>query len=897
MNFKVKKLINDKGDNYIFPFLWLHGEEEDVLRRYMQAIDENNIKAVCIESRPHPDYCGPKWWQDMDVILDEAKKLNMKVWILDDSHFPTGYANGAMAGQPDERCRQSICCRIYECAGGEKLRVEKEELLHPEPFQPSYIENYMIDQIVSRVFDDDKLLGIVAVRIDEDKNGFANEPYRIDLSDKVRDDTLTWEAPEGEWRIYALHLSRNLGFHRNYINMMDKESCKVLIDAVYEPHYAHYKEEFGKTIAGFFSDEPELGNGHLYEQGNVFGLKGDFPWSLELEEVLRKQYGDELIFKLPLLWEEEADDDKKAEVRYSYMNSVTRLVEEDFSFQIGIWCRGHGVQYVGHVIEDNNQHARTGSSLGHYYRGLAGQDMAGIDDIGGQVLPQGEELDKNDGIFDRRIGEFYHYMLGKLANSAAAIEPLKKGNSMCEIFGAYGWSEGLRLEKYLLDHFLVRGINHYVPHAYSAKAYPDPDCPPHFYADGNNPQHRHFGKLMAYTNRVCELISGGRHIAPVAVLYHGEGEWTGTCMYSHKVGHVLADAQIDYDYIPQDVFDQVEGFKTVVTKGLLKVNTQEYKTVIVPNVQYITKAFAEYTVKMVKNGIEVLFVDGLPKGICNVENASESAELISRIQTCPVVKLNETVRILKNNNCADITIEPADNRIRYYHYVHQDGSSVYLFVNEGSKPYQGFVKFNDAPGGYIYNAWDNCLEEAVFNGSELSVYIEPYKSLILVMDSSIEDLNEVKDFVRQPVTMTGEKLAFAGEWKRSLCRSIDYPNFRDEKIIRIPDHLAEEEPEFSGFVRYENNFIAEAGKKTIIEITDAHEGVEIFVNGQSFDIQIVPDYLFDITAAIKDGDNMLVIEVATTPEREMAKVPNAFMQIVEATGYTGITGDINIYQG
>ena len=46
--------------------------------------------------------------------------------------------------------------------------------------------------------------------------------------------------------------------------MMSAASCRKLIDAVYEPHWAHYKKEFGKTIAGFFSDEPEIGNGHLY---------------------------------------------------------------------------------------------------------------------------------------------------------------------------------------------------------------------------------------------------------------------------------------------------------------------------------------------------------------------------------------------------------------------------------------------------------------------------------------------------------------------------------------------------------------------------------------------------------------------------------------------------------
>ena len=38
---------------------------------------------------------------------------------------------------------------------------------------------------------------------------------------------------------------------------------------------------------------------------------------------------------------------------------------------------------------------------------------------------------------------------------------------MCEIFGVYGWREGLKLEKYLADHFLVRGINRFVPHAFN----------------------------------------------------------------------------------------------------------------------------------------------------------------------------------------------------------------------------------------------------------------------------------------------------------------------------------------------------------------------------------------------------------------------------------------------
>ena len=109
----IQTLLENKEENHMMPFFWQHGEDEATLREYMGAIQNANCGAVCVESRPHPDFCGPKWWQDMDIILDEAKKRGMKVWILDDSHFPTGYANGALKEKPDSLCRQSIYVRKY----------------------------------------------------------------------------------------------------------------------------------------------------------------------------------------------------------------------------------------------------------------------------------------------------------------------------------------------------------------------------------------------------------------------------------------------------------------------------------------------------------------------------------------------------------------------------------------------------------------------------------------------------------------------------------------------------------------------------------------------------------------------------------------------------------------
>ena len=81
---------------HIFPFLWMRGEEESVLRTELEKISESSINAVCLEARPHPDFAGDGWWHDFDIVLDEAKKRDMKIWILDDAHFPTGQANGLL---------------------------------------------------------------------------------------------------------------------------------------------------------------------------------------------------------------------------------------------------------------------------------------------------------------------------------------------------------------------------------------------------------------------------------------------------------------------------------------------------------------------------------------------------------------------------------------------------------------------------------------------------------------------------------------------------------------------------------------------------------------------------------------------------------------------------------
>lgn len=884
MQEQIKAILQNRYENHILPFFWQHGEEEQVLREYMNVIADCHIGAVCVESRPHPDFVGEKWWRDMDIILEEAVRRNMKVWILDDSHFPTGYANGAVEKAPLRLRRRGICYQGIPAAG-KRVRISVDRFLRRQEKKEGIFDKLTGSKKKNRSFPKDELLSITAFRVDG--------VYKFrDLTDQVKGGILSWTPPEGKWKIGLCKLCYHCGMHENYINMMDEDSCRILIDTVYEPHYEHYKQYFGSTIAGFFSDEPELGNGPLYCFKKQLGTPVDEPWSDTLIPLLEKSMGSEWKNKLPLIWENNADTVETARVRYAYMDAVTRKVQQAFSFQIGDWCRTHGVQYIGHVIEDNNLHSRSGSSLGHYFRALSGQDMAGIDDIGGQVNPQQEDGPDRYFMFMPRDGEFFHYSLGKLAGSLAAVDPGKHGNAMCEIFGNYGWSEGFRLEKYLADHFMVRGVNYFVPHAFSPKAFPDIDCPPHFYAHGRNPQYRHFSALMDYMNRVSNLISGGRHVASVAILYHGEADWAGEAMMMQKPARRLLDAQIDFDFIPVDVFTEREYYHTSLN-GEFRVHNQVYRVLIIPWAQFISEHLADAVEELRKIQIPVYFIQALPNGIYDGVSTA-----LKKVQNCKVVSLEQLVNELERISVPQIRIAPQNNRIRAMHY--SNGYEMFYFVNEGTETYRGTVTV-PASGTYAaYCAERNRLEQVSGFSDGISttvkVEIETRQSLILLFDSFSAE--EIHPALEQEIRK-GKELDWDCVWQRSICTSQEYPEFGKKKEVQLPDVVSEELPKFSGMIRYENSItLSGTEEQILLEITNAWEGVEVFVNGISAGIQIVPTYRFDLTGLVKAGINQITIDVSTTLERERRAGRESILELLQhqkTMSPTGITGKVRIF--
>ena len=871
MNQTVKALLEGREDNHILPFFWQHGEDEKTLREMMGAIHGAGCGAVCVESRPHPDFCGPKWWQDMDVILDEARKRNMKVWILDDSHFPTGFANGALKSGRPELCRQGVfrnTLALSAEAGEIRINLREAGLMDaPKKVYDNPMMASFFNPPPARTFDDDQVLTVLLRR------GGKEE----DITGALEGEEIAFEKPAGEAELAVLVMSRNTGYRRDCINMTQADSVRVLIDTVYEPHWQRYAADFGKTIAGFFSDEPELGNGAMYDKGNTLGKNQDLPWGRDMAPMLQERLGEDWKRQLFRLWEG-GTEPETARVRYAYMDVLTRLVREHFSRQIGDWCRAHGATYIGHVIEDDGQHCRTGSSLGHYFRGLRGQDMAGIDDIGGQVLPQGEDEPKLNDMHGPRDGTFYHYGLAKLAQSAAALEPEKQGRAMCEIFGNYGWQEGVKLEKYLADHFLVRGINYFVPHAFTGLAFPDPDCPPHFYAHGHNPQYRHFGRLMTYMNRAATLTSSGKHRVTAAVLYHGEAEWCDPeAMAFERVMRPLYDAQIDSHVIPADFFREYPW----ETKGRsLHISGQSYQVIIVPGSASLCAAAAEALAKMAAAGVPVIFAGRKPSFI-----SETGAPLPEKLAACPTAGLDGLKEAALAAGAERIRILPENNRIRLLDI--RGDSRVIMAVNEGTEPWEGRMVLEDADW-VLYDAWENKCLEAPRTEDGISLRLEPLKSLFLVSGGC--------EGAPERPRQAGEEIPLAG-WTRATCEGAEYPAFSDPVETVLPDGmaLAEAEPEFSGFVRYETRFTLEEDTDLSLTIQDAAEGVEVFLNGENAGIQIAPPFRYRMRG--KAGENTLRIEVATTLERACYPRLEGYRKMMAPVpkGGSGITGEVRLF--
>jgi hypothetical protein len=129
----------------------------------------------------------------------------------------------------------------------------------------------------------------------------------------------------------------------------------------------------------------------------------------------------------------------------------------------------------------------------------------------------------------------------------------------------------------------VSGLNFMIPHSFNPRAPYDGDCPPYFYNGGFEPRWPLYRVYADYTSRLSLMLTGGRHVCPVAILFGGNTLQVGKAITPEDMTSALQDSQLDSDWLPYEAFES----KAAIGEKEVKLHGERYRVLVVPPVEVI----------------------------------------------------------------------------------------------------------------------------------------------------------------------------------------------------------------------------------------------------------------------------------------------------------------------
>jgi len=165
----------------------------------------------------------------------------------------------------------------------------------------------------------------------------------LDLAPHVHDGKLTMDVSPGRWKLMIFAWQPAPG-PRILVDGASHDCVDWFLRTVHQPHYDHFKDDFGKTIVGFFYDEPET--------------HGD--WGTEVPKVLA---GKGVDWKPAYVaWKFQLAGDTQAAARHAYHEALSEAWGRTLYGGMTRWCRAHGVTSFGHLLEHGSSTwTRTGA--------------------------------------------------------------------------------------------------------------------------------------------------------------------------------------------------------------------------------------------------------------------------------------------------------------------------------------------------------------------------------------------------------------------------------------------------------------------------------------------------------------------------------------------------------
>ncbi len=691
------------------PLFWLHGDEsKERLEMYLGKVAESGNGCFTAESRPHTDWLGEGWYRDLDICLQAAKKHDLKMWIFDERVWPS----------------QGVGGKVPARYAAKRLAADAILADGPTPVQAAGHGG-------------ERYIATLAGKLNAE--GKIESESLIDLHEFIKDGKLSWQAPAGKWQVMKFTHTQAPGLGTSdqlSVDGASRDCTDWFIQTVYQPHFDRFGADFGKTIPGFFYDEPET--------------KGD--WGTELNATLKEWNIDwktaYVAYKFGLAGESDVA------ARYQYLDAFAETWGRVMYGGMADWCHKHQVISMGHFMEHGYLYVNRDYCAGDMMRLQKYSDMGALDLVCRQMYPGTRPHDI--------------YQTPKLASSITHVFDKKDDITMCEMFGAYGQDITYPQMKWLTDQMQVRGVNYMIPHSFNPRAPFDMDCPPYFYNGGHEPRYPLYRVYADYTSRLSLLLSGGRHVCPIAVLFSGTAKQVGKMVTPEDMTSAIQDSLYDCDWLPFEVF---EG-KAQLKDREVALNRELYQVLVVPPVEVIPFATLSKVKQFFEQGGVVVGYGFLPtKSATMGKSAADIATLRNAIwgsaptpgtAACNKSDKGGKAYLLPEKPSAaelsqalakDAGLPPAlavveGDTGNWLHVLHRvkSGRDVFLVCNQNDQGAARRFKFRTAAQG-TPEAWDAMRNELTSvacqragNNTEFSLTLEPMESVLLVFQSAARPL-------------------------------------------------------------------------------------------------------------------------------------------------------------
>ncbi|MGD0859034.1 MAG: glycosyl hydrolase [Terracidiphilus sp.] len=814
----------------IQPFAsWNGADPQEVRARIVRDFDRLSANGIFVVNlspgRRAPGegkYLSPEHMDQVKFTVAEAAKRNMRLWIQDESDYPSGFAGGYISERYPQLGMQDIVADI-------EVRVQPGQTL-TMPVPPDTLAIMAIETDTSQ-----KIKQVIPIPV----------PADLQLKWLTPAEGSTPREPHYNWQVqFVRHVylsSPTRNFNRadgtrakdgtySLIDYLDPKATDAFLSIVHETYRRAVGDQFGKIVLGFFGDEPDWSSG--------------IPWTPTLLEQFKERKGYDLTPYIPQ-WFSHQPTEQSQRASADYYDVWSGIFRGSFFGEQAEWARKNNVEYLVHLNHEETMLALEHSE-GDYFRDERFVQVPGIDNLD-QLLP--DLVHKPDGVWN------INNNFPKLASSAAHL--FGKPKVWAEEGGGVG-VDG----KYQLDFQAVRGVNALqlrVPVLQrgptgEAAAGPPPPVPPEA------------AMIAWYGNRAGYLMAIGRPAAQVGLYHPGNSIWMGgegaqeADRSTTKLGWQLFEHQVDWDYFDEQSLSDVA---TLEDGGFKNLSGQVYKAIVLPSMTVITRTGLERLRAFAKAGGKVIFVGKTPRLI--VDRTFMDAKDVPDLSFATLIEPSGdiTPQVIAALPSPDVKLDAEFPRLTYTHRAWRDGD-MYYFFNESGKPESRAATI---VGHGKAQAWDlgtgeiHPMAGATYEGDAVRIplVLGPYEAKVIVVGPLPKGIA-----APEPSFASGATLVeLDGDWVVDL----------NGKQLTTPLKSWEElgASSMAGPVTYRRQFTAPKaphGKHMYLEIADVNDYARVTLNGKELGARSWQPYRWDATGALKTGSNDLTIEVDATPARQ-----------------------------